>query len=226
MGCTTPAFGSMRLAALARDAAPTLRGQRRWRKINSFCAYPARVIRPTPPRDEHVHHRNHPVLPTSPTLHRRPMARRRRPQDAGRARPGHRQADRQRGGGHQGRPRCGLCGRRCQGFEAWRKVPAFERAKTMREAARLLRERADGIARWMTQEQGKPLVEAKGEIIMACDIIEWFAEEGRRVQGRILAAAPGRRAAAGVQGAGGPGGGLHAVELPDQPGGAQAVRRH
>jgi len=74
-----------------------------------------------------------------------------------------------------------------QGFEVWRKVPAFERAKTMREAARLLRERADGIARWMVQEQGKPLVEAKGEIIMACDIIEWFAEEGRRVQGRILA---------------------------------------
>jgi len=74
-----------------------------------------------------------------------------------------------------------------KGFEAWRKVPAFERAKTMREAARLLKERADGIARWMVQEQGKPLVEAKGEIIMACDIIEWFAEEGRRVQGRILA---------------------------------------
>src|SRR5262249_15986331 len=57
----------------------------------------------------------------------------------------------------------------------------------MREAARLLKERADGIARWMVQEQGKPLVEAKGEIIMACDIIEGFAEEGRRVQGRILA---------------------------------------
>ena len=79
------------------------------------------------------------------------------------------------------------CAAALQGFEAWRKVPAFERAKTMREAARLLKERADAIARWMVQEQGKPLVEAKGEIIMACDIIEWFAEEGRRVQGRILA---------------------------------------
>jgi succinate-semialdehyde dehydrogenase / glutarate-semialdehyde dehydrogenase len=73
-----------------------------------------------------------------------------------------------------------------QGFEIWRKVPAFERAKTMREAARLLRDRAEAIARWMTQEQGKPIAEAKGEILMACDIIEWFAEEGRRVQGRIL----------------------------------------
>ncbi len=79
------------------------------------------------------------------------------------------------------------CTAALQGFEAWRKVPAFERAKIMREAARLLKERADGIARWMVQEQGKPLVEAKGEILMACDIIEWFAEEGRRVQGRILA---------------------------------------
>jgi succinate-semialdehyde dehydrogenase / glutarate-semialdehyde dehydrogenase len=79
------------------------------------------------------------------------------------------------------------CAAAAQGFEVWRKVPAFERAKTMREAARLLKERADRIARWMVQEQGKPLVEAKGEILMACDIIEWFAEEGRRVQGRIVA---------------------------------------
>ena len=78
------------------------------------------------------------------------------------------------------------CAAALSGFDAWRKVPAFERAKTMREAARLLRERADGIARWMTLEQGKPLAESKGEILMACDIIEWFAEEGRRVQGRIL----------------------------------------
>src|SRR6185436_12900885 len=79
------------------------------------------------------------------------------------------------------------CAAAQQGFDAWRKVPAFERTKTMREAARLLKERADTIARWMTQEQGKPLAESKGEILMACDIIEWFAEEGRRVQGRILA---------------------------------------
>jgi succinate-semialdehyde dehydrogenase / glutarate-semialdehyde dehydrogenase len=78
------------------------------------------------------------------------------------------------------------CAAALSGFDAWRKVPAFERAKTMREAARLLRERADAIARWMTIEQGKPLAESKGEILMACDIIEWFAEEGRRVQGRIL----------------------------------------
>ncbi|MBL8329573.1 MAG: NAD-dependent succinate-semialdehyde dehydrogenase [Rubrivivax sp.] len=74
-----------------------------------------------------------------------------------------------------------------KGFETWRKVPAAERAKTMREAARLLRERAEGIARLMTLEQGKPLAEAKAETLFAAEVIETFAEEGRRVYGRIVA---------------------------------------
>jgi succinate-semialdehyde dehydrogenase/glutarate-semialdehyde dehydrogenase len=74
-----------------------------------------------------------------------------------------------------------------QGFEKWRRVPATERGKLMREAARLLRERADAIARLLTLEQGKPLAEAKGEILFAVEIIEWFAEEGKRVAGRIVA---------------------------------------
>ena len=74
-----------------------------------------------------------------------------------------------------------------QGFALWRRTPAVERARLMREAARLLRERADGIARLMTQEQGKPLAEAKAETLFACEVIEYFAEEGRRVAGRIVA---------------------------------------
>jgi succinate-semialdehyde dehydrogenase/glutarate-semialdehyde dehydrogenase len=49
----------------------------------------------------------------------------------------------------------------------------------MRRAAGLLRERAGDIARLLTQEQGKPLAEAKGEAMAAADIIEWFADEGR-----------------------------------------------
>lgn len=73
-----------------------------------------------------------------------------------------------------------------QGFAAWRKVPANERAAIMRRAAALLRERADGIAELMTQEQGKPLVEARGETLVGADIIEWFADEARRVYGRII----------------------------------------
>ena len=75
-----------------------------------------------------------------------------------------------------------------QGFETWRNVPAAERGKIMRRAAGLMRERAADIAALLTQEQGKPLAEAKVEVMMAVDIIEWFAEEGLRVYGRIVPA--------------------------------------
>jgi succinate-semialdehyde dehydrogenase / glutarate-semialdehyde dehydrogenase len=75
-----------------------------------------------------------------------------------------------------------------KGFKAWRKVSAYDRAKVMRKAAGLLRERADAIARLMTQEQGKPLAEAKGEIMAGADVIEWFAEEARRAYGRVVPA--------------------------------------
>ena len=80
-----------------------------------------------------------------------------------------------------------------RGFLAWRKIPANERAATMRKAASLLRERAPEIARLLTLEQGKPFVEARGEVLAGADIIEWFADEGRRVYGRIV---PSRNLAA------------------------------
>jgi succinate-semialdehyde dehydrogenase/glutarate-semialdehyde dehydrogenase len=73
-----------------------------------------------------------------------------------------------------------------KGFETWRDTPAIERAKVMRAAAGLMRERAGDIARLLTQEQGKPLPEAKGEAMAAADILEWFADEGLRVYGRIV----------------------------------------
>jgi len=57
---------------------------------------------------------------------------------------------------------------------------------TMRKAAGLVRERAADIARLMTQEQGKPFAEARVEVLASADIIEWFADEGRRVYGRIV----------------------------------------
>ena len=59
----------------------------------------------------------------------------------------------------------------------------------LRKAANLVRERADKIARIMTQEQGKVLGEAKLEVLTTADIIEWYAEEGRRAYGRVV---PGR----------------------------------
>ena len=73
-----------------------------------------------------------------------------------------------------------------KGFATWRNTPAIERAKLMRSAAALLRERADAVARMMSQEQGKPLAEAKGEVLGAADTIEWFADESRRVYGRVV----------------------------------------
>lgn len=48
-----------------------------------------------------------------------------------------------------------------QGFDTWRNTPAAERARLMRRAAMLLRERVDDIAAIITQEQGKPLAEAR-----------------------------------------------------------------
>lgn len=78
-----------------------------------------------------------------------------------------------------------------KGFKAWRQVSAFDRAKVLRKAADLLRERADKIAPLMTLEQGKTLPEAKGEIMVAADVTDWNAEEARRTYGRIIPARAG-----------------------------------
>jgi succinate-semialdehyde dehydrogenase/glutarate-semialdehyde dehydrogenase len=75
-----------------------------------------------------------------------------------------------------------------QGFRAWRKISAFDRAKLMRKAANLFRERADAVAPMLTMEQGKPLGEAKQEVLAGADVIDWFAEEARRAYGRVIPA--------------------------------------
>ncbi len=67
-----------------------------------------------------------------------------------------------------------------KGFQAWRKVGAFDRYTLMRKAADLLRERADRIATLMTMEQGKPGAEAQMEVLAGADIIDWVAEAARR----------------------------------------------
>ncbi|MDB5741850.1 MAG: Succinate-semialdehyde dehydrogenase [Polaromonas sp.] len=76
-----------------------------------------------------------------------------------------------------------------QGFASWRKTSAYERARVLRMAAALIRERRDRIAKVLTLEQGKILAEAKGEVDAAADIVEWSAEEARRIYGRVI---PGR----------------------------------
>lgn len=73
-----------------------------------------------------------------------------------------------------------------RGFEVWRDYTPAQRAAIMHRAAALVRERVDEIAGLMTREQGKPLVEAKGEILAGMDIIDWFADEGLRVYGRTV----------------------------------------
>jgi len=75
-----------------------------------------------------------------------------------------------------------------KGFRQWKKVSAYDRSKLMRKAADILRSRADAIAALMTQEQGKPLPEAKGEVMAGADVIDWFAEEARRAYGRVIPA--------------------------------------
>ncbi len=75
-----------------------------------------------------------------------------------------------------------------KGFATWRKVSAFERGKILKKVADLMRTRADEIAKVLTMEQGKVLAEAKVEVLGSADIIEWFAEEGRRAYGRIIPA--------------------------------------
>ena len=76
-----------------------------------------------------------------------------------------------------------------KGFKAWRATSAYERGRIMRKAADLIRERQDAIARMLTMEQGKVLAEARVEVAVTADIIDWYAEEGRRAYGRII---PGR----------------------------------
>ena len=76
-----------------------------------------------------------------------------------------------------------------KGFAVWRNVSAYDRAKIMRKAADLMRERYDAISKTLVQEEGKAYPEARAEVITSADIIEWYAEEGRRAYGRIV---PGR----------------------------------
>ena len=75
-----------------------------------------------------------------------------------------------------------------RGFDVWRKISAFDRYKIMRKAAQLLRDRVETVAQLMTLEQGKPLAEARMEVMAGADTIDWLAEEGRRAYGRVIPA--------------------------------------
>jgi succinate-semialdehyde dehydrogenase/glutarate-semialdehyde dehydrogenase len=76
-----------------------------------------------------------------------------------------------------------------KGFIQWKATSAYDRAKIMRKAADLLRERVEHVATVQTMEQGKSINESRIEVLTSADIIDWYAEEGRRAYGRIV---PGR----------------------------------
>jgi succinate-semialdehyde dehydrogenase/glutarate-semialdehyde dehydrogenase len=73
-----------------------------------------------------------------------------------------------------------------QAWPAWRAKTAKERAAILMKWFQLLHQHADDLARIMTAEQGKPLAEARGEVVYGASFVEWFAEEAKRVYGETI----------------------------------------
>lgn len=79
-------------------------------------------------------------------------------------------------------------------FKQWRATMPIDRGRILKRAADLLRERSEAIAAWATLEEGKTLAESRMEVQMSANVLEWYAEEGRRAYGRVLPQrAPGLR---------------------------------
>ena len=81
-----------------------------------------------------------------------------------------------------------------RGFKLWRGTAADQRGAVLKQAAALLRERAEPIARLLTQEQGKPLAEARAEVLSSAQLFDWCGEEAVRIYGRTLVRPTGQRA--------------------------------
>ena len=73
-----------------------------------------------------------------------------------------------------------------RGWRDWRETDAWTRSARVRQVAAILRERAEAIAEVLTEEQGKPLAEAKGEVMATADQFDWYADEARRIYGRVI----------------------------------------
>lgn len=81
-----------------------------------------------------------------------------------------------------------------KGFAHWRAVDVNERAGILHKVAGLIRERAETIALLLTTEQGKPLAEARTEVLSCAAQFDYFAEEAKRSYGRVLVRPTGQRA--------------------------------
>jgi succinate-semialdehyde dehydrogenase/glutarate-semialdehyde dehydrogenase len=77
------------------------------------------------------------------------------------------------------------------GFKVWSKTSPAKRAEVLLKAAALMRERIEDIAHSITLEHGKPLANARLEIIRGCDFFKWDAAEGQRTYGRVIPSEPG-----------------------------------
>jgi succinate-semialdehyde dehydrogenase/glutarate-semialdehyde dehydrogenase len=80
-----------------------------------------------------------------------------------------------------------------QGFRVWSRTAPAKRAEIIMRATALIRERIEDLAVAMTLEQGKPIGQSRLEILRGCEIIEWDAQEGRRIYGRVIPSEPGMR---------------------------------
>ena len=79
------------------------------------------------------------------------------------------------------------------GFRVWSRTGPAKRAEMVTRATQIMRGRIEEMAMAMTLEQGKPIVQSRLEILRGCEIIEWDAQEGRRLYGRVIPSEPGMR---------------------------------
>jgi succinate-semialdehyde dehydrogenase/glutarate-semialdehyde dehydrogenase len=77
------------------------------------------------------------------------------------------------------------------GLKVWSRTSPARRAEIIRKAAALMRERIEEIAFTITLEHGKPIAQARLEVIRGCEFFEWDAGEGQRTYGRVIPSEPG-----------------------------------
>lgn len=71
-------------------------------------------------------------------------------------------------------------------FKKWKKTNAHERSQLLKDWSALIQKHKESIAKVMTEENGKPLAESRGEVDYATSFIDWYAEEAKRTYGRLV----------------------------------------
>ncbi len=73
-----------------------------------------------------------------------------------------------------------------EAWSDWKNKPAIERSSLLKKWFNLIEENHEDLAKIMTLEQGKPIIESRGEITYGASFVEWFAEEAKRIYGDII----------------------------------------